>query len=74
MKDFRDNLSMGNYPPTTVIDCAGAMLTQDVIDQLLQMIQEQPLRATEPIDIRIQRVSMRAIPKISVEYQQEIER
>lgn len=56
-----------NTPPTTVIDCAGSCLTQEICDMLVMMLKERPDRHS-PVDIRLRNVSTIAIPSLIVSY------
>lgn len=72
-----ENLSWGTLNPTTVIDCAGAMLTQQIMNAILAKLQNGSQRFQPPIiDIRIRNVSIKRVPEVEVKWddQQENER
>ena len=57
----------GTFPPATAVDCAGACLTQEVVDFILQNLRDTKGRfAPNMVDIHIRNVSLSWIPTLMV--------
>lgn len=67
-------LSWGTLNPTTVIDCAGAMLTQQIMNAILAKLNNGSQRFSPPIiDIRIRNVSIKRVPEVEVKWNETSE-
>ena len=67
MNDLATSLRGGTFAPATVVDCAGACLTQEVVDFILQNLRDTKGRfAPNMVDIHIRNVSLSWIPTLTV--------